>query len=233
MSIYETLEYKGFTINVHNDDDPQNPRDWDNLGTMVVKWGDYDLGDKHDIDIEQFRRAESKDSWAALKKYLIEEKKADIILPLYIYEHSGMTISTTGFSCPWDSGRAGFIYMTAEKIRHEYSVKRITKALRKRVTGYLVNEVKTYDDYITGNTYGYTVEDSDSNEIEASCWGFFGDDHEASGLLEYAHDAIDCEIEARAEEAERLRKYKQKQVKHWIKRKLDLGLRMKLNMNIV
>jgi ribulose bisphosphate carboxylase small subunit len=33
---YSTEEYKGYTIKVEYDEDPQNPRtDWDSAGTMV------------------------------------------------------------------------------------------------------------------------------------------------------------------------------------------------------
>ena len=30
-----------------------------------------------------------------------------LMLPLYLYDHSGITMNTTGFSCPWDSGQVG------------------------------------------------------------------------------------------------------------------------------
>lgn len=42
-----------------------------------------------------------------LLKYL---KKHFVILPLYYYSHSGESISTTPFSCPFDSGKCGYIY---------------------------------------------------------------------------------------------------------------------------
>jgi hypothetical protein len=39
----------------------------------------------------------------------------------------------------------------------------------------LIGEVKTYDDYLTGNVYGYKVIDEQGNE-EDSCWGYYGED---------------------------------------------------------
>ena len=33
------------------------------------------------------------------------------ILPLYLYDHSGLTMSTNDFGDRWDSGCVGFIYM--------------------------------------------------------------------------------------------------------------------------
>ena len=33
-----------------------------------------------------------------------------------------------------------------------------------------------YDQYLTGDVWGYVIEDSESHEIE-SCWGFYGEDY--------------------------------------------------------
>ena len=38
-------EYKGLTIDVHQDPEPESPRDWCNLGTMVCDHRRYKLGD--------------------------------------------------------------------------------------------------------------------------------------------------------------------------------------------
>lgn len=95
-----------------------------------------------------------------------------IMLPLYLYDHSGITMRTSPFSCPWDSGQVGFIYVTREKILKEYSVKRISKKMRNKVVELLKGEVKMYDQFITGDVYGYEVEKDD--EFIDSCWGYYG-----------------------------------------------------------
>ena len=158
----DKLTVGNLTVRLEQDTDAESPRDWDNLGTMVCWHRNYNLGDKHGFsDPSEFRDSE-------------EYKTAAIVLPLYLYDHSGITISCKPFSCPWDSGQVGYVYISKDKIRKEYSTKRITKALLERVTGYLVNEVKTYDDYLTGNVWGFVVEDEDGEVID-SCWGFIGD----------------------------------------------------------
>jgi len=115
------------------------------------------------------------------------DEQVPVMLPLYLYDHSGITMRTTGFSCPWDSGQVGFIYVTKEKLRQEYSVKRVTGATIKRAEGVLKGEVETYDDYLTGNVWGYSIEVTSSEtcdtcghtdhptEFDDSCWGFYGD----------------------------------------------------------
>lgn len=96
---------------------------------------------------------------------------------VYLYDHSGIAVSTSPFSCPWDSGFFGIIAVPLDKIRKEYGWKHITASRRKRIERYLQNEIKTLDDYYTGKVFGYriTSEDEASNELD-SCWGFYGTD---------------------------------------------------------
>jgi len=183
----EQETYKGFQIKIYPElDCIESPRDWDNLGTMVCFHKRYVLGDKHNL------RAEDFSGWSEIEEYLEKEEDAAITLPLYLYDHSGITMRTHPFSCPWDSGQVGFIYVTKDKVQEEYGVKRISKKLRQRVEGYLENEVKTYDRYLTGQVYGYTIEDADGNDID-SCWGFY---EEPSDIIKECESIVDRYIEA-------------------------------------
>jgi hypothetical protein len=109
-------------------------------------------------------------------KIWAEFAKIAVTLPLYLYDHSGITMRCSPFSCPWDSGQVGFIFITNEKIRSEYSCKRITSKIRQRVQQALIAEVSTYDDYLTGSVYGFIVKNEDGDELD-SCWGFYGLDY--------------------------------------------------------
>ncbi len=151
------------------DTDPFNPRtEYHNFGTMVCFHNRYSLGDKTNIDRTQFN------SWDEMEAYIIKKHKAVIILPLYLYDHSVLTISTTPFSCKWDSGQIGFIYADRESILSEY--KRVTKKAKEWALRSLLDEVTTYDQYMTGDTWGYVIRDSEHNEIE-SCYGFYGKEY--------------------------------------------------------
>ncbi len=68
----------------------------------------------------------------------------------------------------------------------------------------LEQAIKLYGDWAWGNVYGYTLEDENGEEVEGSCWGFYGWDHEKSGLLESAREAIECHLAEQAKEAETL-----------------------------
>ena len=67
----------------------------------------YDFNDT-DINVKDY------DTKEELEEAIKERYTGATILPLYMYEHSGIALSTTPFSCPWDSGRLGFVIMTKE-----------------------------------------------------------------------------------------------------------------------
>ena len=112
----DSEEYRGYTINIYSDDDPMNPRtECDNLGTMLCYHGRYTLGDADPV-----YKSDDQNGWDELEEKLIKEQHAVVVLPLYLYDHSGITMNTGGFSCSWDSGQVGFIYVTREKVLKEY-----------------------------------------------------------------------------------------------------------------
>lgn len=155
-----TENYKTYEINIVLDDDSENPRtSWDNFGNMVCLHKNYDLGDKHNFndpdDLMQF----------------LKQNKA-IYLPLYLFDHSGITIKTFPFSCQWDSGQVGYIYVLPTNIYKEFSCKKITKEVKQKVINLLESEVTTYDKYLTGDVYGYVITDS-QGEFVSSCYGYY------------------------------------------------------------
>lgn len=169
--------YRDHTIKIIHDPDPESPRDYDNLGTMTCWHGRYRLGDTHDHDDPRDLLIDlievSSDTNLSMNDLFARAVKRAVILPLYLYDHSGITMNTAGFHCPWDSGQVGYIYVTLEDIRKDYGVTRVSKNLRTKIANHLRQEVNTYDHYLTGNCYGFVVE-KDDEEVE-SCWGFLGD----------------------------------------------------------
>lgn len=174
--IFEEVR-KGHTIKIFHDTDPMNPRDWDNVGTLICGHTRYTLGDQHSFgDAREFLLdvcGLGEESDLSVDQLVKRAERQAVILPVYLYDHSGLAMNTTGFHCPWDSGQVGFIYATLETIRKEHGAARVSSALRDKVTGILKQEVGTYSDYLSGNVYGYVVEKGD-DEID-SCWGFVGD----------------------------------------------------------
>lgn len=149
------------------DGDPENPREWDNLGTMAFMHRRYSLGDKH-----PFRSPEE----------IAEHVKATraVALPVWMFDHSGLTLATdpTMFrafdGAGWDWGQLGVIYAEADRVRSVFRVKIITAEVRARAVAQLEGEVSDYNLYLQGLCYGYeAIRDGDTVD---SCWGFFTDD---------------------------------------------------------
>ena len=158
---------KKYELKIEQDTDPLNPRtDWDNTGTMVCFHKKYELGDKTDY------RTEDYDSWDELKQGIIENEGEVVILPLYLYDHSGITISTSPFDCRWDSGQVGWVFIH-EKQLNSMCGKDFERG-EEKLNLIMDGEVKTYDEYLTGDVYKYEV-----YEIETCDKG-----HEHKVLLE-------------------------------------------------
>ena len=104
----------------------------------------------------------------------MENDKSLIWLPIYLYDHSGIAINTTGFSCRWDSGQVGLIYCTKEKAVQEFGKKICTAKVRAWALKCLEGEIKDLDQYLRGNVYMVTVFDPQGKEIH-SCAGYYGD----------------------------------------------------------
>lgn len=182
-------------LKIFYDFDAQNPReDRDNFGTMVCWHRRYILGDKHNLN-------NPDDFWLSLAGDIIGDagkaeqmsrgkleeavSKKVIVLPLYLYDHSGLALRTVPFSCPWDSGQVGWVYVTKEKVREEYDVKKVTRKIREKVERVIKSEIEEFEYYLNGEVYGFEIEDEKGSTVD-SCWGFFGYDFARNGLIDQA-----------------------------------------------
>lgn len=127
------------------------------------------------------------------------------VLPLYLYDHSGITMNTTAFNDRWDSGQVGFIYVRRGKAFTNYGI----DATKEEILNSLRAEVKTFDHYIRGDVYSYVVHDKDGTEIDR-CSGYYGTNHTESGLLNDAKESINYDIESG--NAEERRKEREKEI---------------------
>jgi len=161
----------GNIVDIQRDDGPADPRaEWENFGTMALSHRRYNLGDKHGLNPGEIQT--------------LLNLRTTLSLPVYAYEHGQLTVSTKPFGCPWDSGQLGVIFVTKAKVVETFGAWNAeTKA---KALECLEQEVKTYNDYLTGEVYGFRVLDAGTGELIDSCYGFYGSDHEKSGLLESA-----------------------------------------------
>jgi len=181
--------YEKNNVRIYQDTNPEDPREvpvW--IGTIVTWHRLYSLGDiqpKEDPEEFKFQLACHVD--AGLEEFqerfdttyfgmhqqmqetianniqtrLNKALESYVILPVYLYDHSGLTIRTVPFSCPWDSGQLGFIFCLKANAEQE-GINDIEKCLR--------HEIEIYNQYLCGECLGY-IKNEDEKE---SCWGFYG-----------------------------------------------------------
>lgn len=198
-NVIETEDYKNYTIKIITDEFPEDPREWDHLGTMQLFHNKYSMGDAHLVSTNQFS------GWAEMKEYFIKKLKATIILPVYLYDHSGLALSTQSFigravHAYWDSGQVGFIFCTNEDIRKRYNIKKVTKQYREKAEKALIAEVQLLSYYVSGSSYGYYITDPDDVELEDTrVYGYLGDCFD--DIISEAKTIIDSDIEERIRQA--------------------------------
>ena len=173
MKPVEVLNDEDLKAEIFYDECGLNPRkEFDNLGTIVCLHRRYDLGDEHTY------RSDDHQSWDDLERTICEDHDPAVILPLYLMDHSGLSLSVgcdhflACDSMGWDWGQVGFIFVPKEKVRREWSVKRISPKLRDTITRNLISEVDEYGKCLNGEVFGYVLKKGD-DELD-SCWGFIG-----------------------------------------------------------
>lgn len=205
-----------YTLTVKQDDIAEDPREWDNICTMVCWHRHYGLGDNHsfdnpdefmqhlylDVTGKHWRDDHESDDWQDVYKEL-KETSLVLIKQINMYDHSGITVSTSNsypYNDRWDAGCVGFIYVTKKTIFKECGD--ITEEnWAERADKYLEGEMQTYDQYLRGDVYGFkltkkvteqekcphcgeVIREHEEEEDVNSCWGFYGDCLEENGILD-------------------------------------------------
>lgn len=170
---------KNFNLKIVNDNTAECPlTEWDNFFSFLSCHHRYYNSDKtkniYDNAGNRFNQNDFN-SLDEIKAFL--EKQKYVWVKVYMYSHSGDTISTKPFGCHWDSGVFGYLYATREQILEAFGGKRLTSELRIKARESMECFVdETWDAYISGEVYGYQILDEE-DEIVDSCYGFYGEKH--------------------------------------------------------
>ena len=140
------------------------------------------------------------------KLMLVELSDNVVMLPISMYDHSGITLwlgSTRGHvDAQWDCSSVGFAYVEKDKAEEEMPQRAQLPGIdntdwKQWAYEMMEGEMHTYDQYVRGNVYGWDVVGND--QFEDSCWGYIGDD-EIPRMIEEAKDAIDYHLKRKEEE---------------------------------
>ncbi len=196
METLAKIPYKGYSINVYQDSDPQSPDEWDNDERFLVAF-------HRDFTVERTDFTQGLcESIARNGKYeddsINYEAKQAIkdyhVFGLEAYIHSGVVLALSNegnfVDRQWDVSQLGLVFVSKKEARYKRHARTLALSL-----------IETWNDYLSGSVYGYMIEKD--GEKNGGVWGFCGD-YEKSGLIDNAKDEIDGEI------ASRMKKHTQK-----------------------
>ena len=172
-----------------------NPRECDNLGTILIAPSKSHWIASHDgvADTSIPLGNNPCEHWENLRREQLNLKKSDIAIayPITKHEHGSISLSL-GYKSGWERGVIGFIYVTKEQVRKCYGVKRITKSILERAEKCLQSELDMLTAWLNGDCYGWQIKeyaltddglDWEEVGILADCWGYFDKEH-ASGDMQ-------------------------------------------------
>lgn len=119
-------------------------------------------------------------------------KDKAVWLPLWLYDHSGLSIScgkrTYPYNDVWDSSAIGWIFCAAPE---SFSEGDTFDDWKERTVINMHDEIEIYNEYLMGQVYYYELlrldhdkEDAEYETID-SCGSFYGSDILSNGILDY------------------------------------------------
>jgi len=169
----DSFEHCGLTVRIIQDEDAQNPEEGDTPVYLAHFHRSFEFcGD--DLPFSSFDQANSFFFGEGYE----EERKEWAIFMLDSYIHSGVHLTLTGSleaarlpDRGWDVSQCGAILVKKDGAwgisegKEEPDYEKVARV-----------HVEVWNQYLSGDVWGYIVEDSDGNELE-SCWGFYGHEY--------------------------------------------------------
>lgn len=161
-----TTDGRKLRLVIEQDEFPEDPRSWDNLGTMLCCHREYHLGDCNSNKETEEQLAEICRKYGKSDEEIDEMTFAEEVqfildqddvcgFPLWLYDHSGISIST-GRQCRFDSSFVGLIFIEKDFfIAHTCITNE--ENWRKEAKGILENEIEAYNYFLQGNIYQWTL----------------------------------------------------------------------------
>lgn len=171
----EIFVVNGYKVTVEPDPEPFNPaEDQDRHAFIVTTRNRY-------FQVE----GPNGETAGTIGEDLEEWEKSYHIYKLNALIHGGVHLSITSdlkeYYMGFDSGQIGFLLVT----RSESEIPEPFE--------YAKGLIETWNQYLSGDVWGYTVEDGEENVID-SCWGFYGFDYAKREALDVAERAQAPEV---------------------------------------
>jgi len=179
----ETIEYKKYTINIYQDGSPESPDEWGDNNVFLVSYHSDFTVERDDIITKDEASAILSGDYSEYDKQnckAIEKKYHIFGLEAYIHSGISLSISYEG-NYPdrrWDVSQLGVVLVSKDETKLRKKAKEMAEIL-----------IKNWNMYLSGDIYGYIVEETDD-----SCWGHYGKEGKED-MVEEAKEIIDYDIE--------------------------------------
>ena len=161
-----TTDGRKLRLVIEQDQFPEDPRSWDNLGTMLCCHREYQLGDCNSNRETEEQLAEICRKYGKSDEEIDEMTFSEEVqfildqddvcgLPLYITDHSGISMQTYRFDA-WDSSFVGLIFIKKDFYLAQMCLKN-EEDWKAKAKEMLKGEVKAYSDFLEGNVYQWTL----------------------------------------------------------------------------
>lgn len=189
MEPIEVINYHGYEIAIHQDESGDFFVDENGESEMFIVYDHRQFC----LRVDGFDPEEIFEHWNKGN----ETYDDHWVFPLYAYIHSGVALSLTKnhypFTDRWDVSFRGFALANKEVWGNKDKAYDVVKRL-----------VNDWNDYLSGQVYGFMVE---ADDYDDSCWGFIGDDG-YDHMLKEAKGEIDAHIKAKVKEhGEKVKNY--------------------------
>lgn len=167
------------------DTDVDNPRECDNLGTILIAPNKAHWISNRDsaVDTSIPFGNSPYEHWDNIRREQLKLKKSEIVIahPIIKHEHGEISLQL-GHKSGWDYTVSGFVYVTKETLRKCYGVDRITKSIIERAKNCLQSELDMLTAWLNGDCYGWQIKEYaltddglDWEEVDTldACWGYF------------------------------------------------------------
>lgn len=200
-TLVETVEYRGYKIEIHQDTDPQPPYDVEDENVVLVTFH-RDLWLEH----EGFDKETCRDMYNDRKHPL---RKQYHVFPVEAYIHGGAALALSGEGNfpdrQWDvSNPVGFLFLAKSEWKRKDKAEKFARAT-----------IEEWNQYLSGEVYGYVVIDPEGEDGD-SVWGYYGDWEKY--CLQEAKSAVDYAVEQK-------RKERQEQLKAYIRAHVPIEYR--------
>ncbi len=191
------IQYRGCNIAIIHDENAQAPDEWGNEDCFLVHYHRSCTIENKKIldeqDLAGIYRNEKTDK--------VKELKHDYwIFPVSAYIHSGVSLSLEkSFPCDsdgWDTSHVGAIFIR----------KKAEKSWRLSKNAYGVAEglLEEWNNYLSGEVYGFEIICEKDPDITESCWGFNGSlyghkNGEEPYVISEAKFSVDCMLRRKLE----------------------------------